>query len=395
VPRYRHYKPKNLGVVRIDGRDHYLGRYDSAASWEKYHRLVAEWLRHLNTGGTISPSPTLTQSSEGHGPSIDQVILAYFEFAKGYYRKNDQLTGETENIRLALRPLRKLYGQTSASAFGVRDLELVRENMIQSGLARTVINARVGRIRRAFRWASKKGLVPETAYHALTALEGLKRGRSAARETVSVQPVPAEHVEAVLPYLGSHVRAMVLVQELAGMRPQDIRNMRTGDIDMSADVWVYKPWTHKTEHHGAVRRIALGPRAQAILTPFLKPDKPDDYVFSPKEAVADLRDKRRQQRRTPITPSQLQRTPKAKPKRTPGEQYKKGSYETVIRRACLKAEVPVWSPNRLRHNCATRVRQKYGIEAAAAVLGNSLGMVAEVYSESNFEKAMQVMREIG
>lgn len=41
-PKYRHHKPKNLGVVvRIDGKDHYLGRYDSPESWEKYHRLVS------------------------------------------------------------------------------------------------------------------------------------------------------------------------------------------------------------------------------------------------------------------------------------------------------------------------------------------------------------------
>ena len=44
---------------------------------------------------------------------------------------------------------------------------------------------------------------------------------------------------------------MIQAQELAGMRPQDIRNMRTGDIDMTGDVWVYKPWTHKTEHFPA------------------------------------------------------------------------------------------------------------------------------------------------
>ena len=25
-PKYRHYKPKNLGVVRINGHDEYLGR---------------------------------------------------------------------------------------------------------------------------------------------------------------------------------------------------------------------------------------------------------------------------------------------------------------------------------------------------------------------------------
>jgi hypothetical protein len=25
LPKYRHYKPKNLAVVRLDGKDHYLG----------------------------------------------------------------------------------------------------------------------------------------------------------------------------------------------------------------------------------------------------------------------------------------------------------------------------------------------------------------------------------
>jgi uncharacterized OB-fold protein len=35
-PKYRHYKPKNLAVVRIDGKDHYLGDYDSPESWERW-----------------------------------------------------------------------------------------------------------------------------------------------------------------------------------------------------------------------------------------------------------------------------------------------------------------------------------------------------------------------
>jgi hypothetical protein len=26
IPKYRHYKPKNLGVVRINGIDEYLGK---------------------------------------------------------------------------------------------------------------------------------------------------------------------------------------------------------------------------------------------------------------------------------------------------------------------------------------------------------------------------------
>ena len=49
TPKYRHYKPKDLAVVRIDGKDQYLGKYGSPESHEKYRRLVAEWL--------WSPSP--------------------------------------------------------------------------------------------------------------------------------------------------------------------------------------------------------------------------------------------------------------------------------------------------------------------------------------------------
>jgi malonyl CoA-acyl carrier protein transacylase len=36
-----------------------------------------------------------------------------------------------------------------------------------------------------------------------------------------------------------------------------------------------------------------------------------------------------------------------------------------------------------------------GIEAAAAVLGHSLGVITEVYAEAVFEKAIEVMREMG
>jgi hypothetical protein len=31
-PKYRHYKPKNLAVVRSNGKDIYLGRYNSPES---------------------------------------------------------------------------------------------------------------------------------------------------------------------------------------------------------------------------------------------------------------------------------------------------------------------------------------------------------------------------
>jgi integrase len=188
---------------------------------------------------------------------------------------------------------------------------------------------------------------------------------------------------------------MVLIQELAGMRPQDIRNLRTCDLDMTSDVWIYTPWTHKTEHHGHVRRIAIGPRAQAILRPFLKPDEPAAYVFSPKESLALFHAERATRRKTRRTPSELKRQRNPHPKRRVNDRYSKTAYETAVAKACMKAGVPRWCPNRLRHNCATRVRRLYGLDAAAAVLGHRLGTVTEVYAEADLRQAIEVMREIG
>ncbi len=35
-PKYRHSKSKNLAVVRLDGKDGDLGRFNTPESWEKY-----------------------------------------------------------------------------------------------------------------------------------------------------------------------------------------------------------------------------------------------------------------------------------------------------------------------------------------------------------------------
>ena len=62
APKYRHCKPKNLGVVRIDGKDHYLGKFGSPASYEKYHRLLAE--RHARGSAAIPSNQEAKPQSE-------------------------------------------------------------------------------------------------------------------------------------------------------------------------------------------------------------------------------------------------------------------------------------------------------------------------------------------
>ena len=251
VPKYRLHKGSGQALVQVNGHRIYLGKYGSEVSREKYRRTVAEWL--TNGGSPASTTDAATPPGVTGDVLVNQLILAYWQFAQVYYQKNGRQTGEAYNIKTALRPLRQLYGSTPASDFGPDALEVVQRSMIDGGLSRNVINGRVGRIKRMFRWASKKKLVPGETYYGLKSVEGLQRGRFNVRETSPVKPVPDEHVLAVLPKLNLVVQAMVQVQELAGMRPQDIRNMRTCDLDMTGDVWVYRPWTHKTEHRGHVQ----------------------------------------------------------------------------------------------------------------------------------------------
>ena len=388
-PSYRFHKARNCAVVTIDGKNHYLGPYHSPESFEKYNRLIAG-----RQAGSRVPDPVELPSVASR-LSINELILRYLEFATGYYVKHGVSTGEIHNIRGAVRTLKRLHGGTPVADFTPKALELVRQAMIGDGLSRKTINGRIGRIKRMFRWGTPDGLVPPGTYHALTAVAGLKQNRTSARETLPVTTVPDAVVRATLCHLNAHVRAMAEVQELTGMRPQEIRNLRVRDLDMVAEVWVYVPWTHKTEHHGHARRIAIGPRAQVILKSFLKPETGQPYVFSPKEAVTLRSAGVAQCRKLPTATSPDGLGSARRGSRAPGDQYSKDSYNWAIRKACLKAGVEPWSPNQLRHNCATRVRRLYGLDAAAAVLGHRLGSVTEIYAEADFLKAVEVMRQIG
>ena len=52
VPSYCHHKASGRAVVRIDGRDHYLGQYGCDDSHAEYQRLIA--LLNTTTFGTFT-----------------------------------------------------------------------------------------------------------------------------------------------------------------------------------------------------------------------------------------------------------------------------------------------------------------------------------------------------
>ena len=83
------------------------------------------------------------------------------------------------------------------------------------------------------------------------------------------------------------------------------------------------------------------------------------------------------------------------PQWKPGDAYTVDSYRRAIRRACEAAEVPVWTPHRLRHNAATTIRREYGLEAARVMLGHSSPIVTEIYAERDRAAAREVAERLG
>src|SRR5262249_46979621 len=83
------------------------------------------------------------------------------------------------------------------------------------------------------------------------------------------------------------------------------------------------------------------------------------------------------------------------PKRNRHDTYNRHSYGDAIERGCLKAEIPVFTANQIRHTYATRVRHQFGLEAAQVVLGHSKADVTQVYAERNLSLARDVAAKIG
>jgi integrase len=255
-PSYRFHKARNFAVVTIDGRNHYLGPYGSPESHEKYARLIAGW----RAAGRHRP-PDRPATAADPGPSINELVLAYFRHVQTYYVKDGRPTSEQDNIRQALRFLRQLFGTSPATDFGPMALKQVRQAMIDAGRSRKLINKDVNRIRQLFGWAAENELLDAAVVRALREVKGLRRGRSAAREPAPVLPVAEEHLQAVLPHLSPQVAAMVRLQNLCGARPQEVLSIRPCEIAAEGEVWLYQPRCHKTEHLDREKVIPLGPQA--------------------------------------------------------------------------------------------------------------------------------------
>lgn len=387
VPTYLEHKPTGQARVRVDGRDVYLGKWNSPESKKEYRRICAE----IESGAAAAaPAPA-------GGRTVVAVLAAFWKHAREHYKDADgKPTSEIGWLVESLEPVLDLYGDTPAAEFGPLALKTVRNVWVKKGLARTTVNARTNRVRRVFKWAASEELVPVAVYQALATVAGLKAGRTAAAESKPVGPVADLHLAAAAACMVPILRAMVLSQRLTGMRPGEIRRMKPEQVERTGDLWVYRPPKHKTRHRGGVREVLVGPAAQEILRPLLDATSAGEVVFSPLKARIERYTTLRSNRKSKVQPSQASR---AKPsdvlKRRTRPMYSKETYAQAVRRACDRAGVPAWHPNQLRHTFATEVRSRHGLEAAQVLLGHRKADVTQVYAERDRKLAEGVAAAIG
>ena len=228
--------------------------------------------------------------------------------------------------------------------------------------------------------------MPETVANALRKLDPIQKGKEGkVKESRPIKPIPIEHIEAVLKVVSSEIAAMIRLQILTAMRPDEVTPMRPCDIDMEGEVWLYTlgdrshgGMGHKTDHldDGGDKFVCLGPKAQAVIEPFLASCRPTEFLFSPKKAA---------ERRYPKGNRGLK--PKAK--------YDDDTYCRAVKRGCKRAGVPIWTPNRLRHNRATEIRTVFGLEHAQAVLDHRSIDTTQIYAEKQEHLKQEVARKIG
>jgi len=392
-PGYRRHKATGQAYVRLGGKCYYLGTYGTKDSKEAYNRLKSEWLVNRHAA-KFSQSGIVTMA---------ELALAYLDHADEYYRESN----ERIHAKRCLKPVSVLYSKLNVEDFGPVQFETVRNwwmtqstgRKSDSGKIRTCsrryCNSQMKRLLRCVKWGVAKGMVSVSVYQTLKCVDPLKRGRCDAPEMQAVRPVDISTIEKTVMHLTPVVADMVRVQLILGCRPGELCKITPSMIDRSSDVWEIRLVDHKTAYRGKLRTIYAGPKAQLILAKYLLRGA-DDPLFSPAESERQRLEAQHEARMTPMScGNKPGSNVKANPRKKPGISFTTQSYSKAISNAATKAGVDRWSANQLRHTRATEIRSKYGLEAAAAILGHSEIGVTQIYAEADVQRALEVTRKTG
>lgn len=363
--------PKTGGKKR-----EYFGLYGTPEAKAKYKL----WIVQIASAGTC-PVPAA-------GPDALVVDLSNAYLA---YLLPRCCRGEYLGCLRALKRLVAAFGDKPMRSLSVTDITGLMEGMAGEQYRRTYqgkatqsdkprkaskprsysrdyINKTLNRIKRFARWCKKRQYITADTLQRFEDVDQFKPRDFGIGETAPVRPVALSVVKATLPHLSPVVAAMVQVQYLCGMRPQDVCQMRWCDIDQSDEIWLYCPMEHKNTHRGLELTKAIPDAAQTILKGF-QTENDTDFIFTPRRSMQMIyRDEKRYRNRSFRS------------------RYEADSYGQAIKKACKSAKLEHWTPNQLRHAIATDLRRTRGLEATQRYLGHSDGKTTLIYAERSVEE---------
>ena len=379
VPKLSFHKASGKACVYLQGKTYYLGFWP-----EHPNRPSAEVQKHYREAvGKV----LLGGSPEAAKPdysvfTVAELVAQFITWAEGRYDS----PSEAKRMALALRPVLALYADQPAASFGPKRLQEVQQLLAKQGRTRQGINMACGFIRQCFAWGVSRELLKFEQLGALRSVQSLRFGAIAAPESPPREAAPLADVEATLLELSPTIAAMVRLQMLTGCRPAEVCKLSMAEIDRADSAcWVYRPEHHKMAHLGRHRAVPLLSDAMELLRPFLRADGLP--LFSPADAMEEWEATKRAARKSKVQPSQVDRHKEA-PLKTPGQSYETASYRRAIARACLRASVPLWSPNGLRKLAGQTVADALGIDKARALLGHADSTITRRhYARHDLEQA--------
>ncbi len=379
-PALLHHRASGRAYCRIDDVNHYLGAWDvardepSPEARAAYARLVARLAAGQTPSEPRNNAAILT---------VTQVVAAWLD------AEAPRLAPKQRKLYLlSLKPLLRLYGPTEAADFDAEALEALQlacatgswltpeERTPGPGRWRpptdwcaNVCNQRLGYVKTVWRWAERRKLVPPGSWANLRTVPGLRKTDRRVRHTARRRPATWDEVRAIARCAVAPVRALLLLMWWSGLRPAEAYTLTAAELDRSGDVWVYRPGKHKTAHLDVARQVAIGPKGQAVLRPWLAlASSPDAILFRPVGRSRGVRP----------------------------EAYNDRSFAKAVAKAARKAGLEGVTAYCVRHAFKLRISRLYGLDAARTVMGHSaVSMTAQYAAGVDLESAKEVARRGG
>jgi len=235
IPPYRLHRGSGQAVVHVNCCDVYLGVHDAPESKAKYLEIIRKVLAE-KTNAAMERGALLYVDI-----TVDELAAKYNPYAESYYTKQGVATSQTAIIKLATNVVLAKFSHLEARKFGPLALRACQDELVTKGLARNEVNRRIRLIRKMFKSGVAMEMIEPSVLHGLQAVDGLRRGRTTAPDKRPVRPIHRSQIDAMLPHVAPAVAAMVRLQELTGMRPNEVVQIRGCDLNMSGSIWDYRP----------------------------------------------------------------------------------------------------------------------------------------------------------